>query len=134
MSLSPSTRASLTTTGIALCAWSVLIGFAHVWGTRLVESGRNIKVFAPPLSGHFDARLTWRLLPSLALAATTIWLGPRLGPRLPWRILLVATAALAASWSVALAFVDGMDALPIPLLRNSEYLSVVGDIGSVTSF
>src|SRR5918992_5635662 len=124
MSNSPSRRAPFTTTGIALSAWSVLIGFAHVWGTRLVESGRNIKVFAPPLSGHFDARLTWRLLPAMALAAGAIWLGPRLARRLSWRILLAATACLAGSWSVALAFVDGMDALTIPLLRNSEYLSV----------
>jgi methylthioxylose transferase len=134
MTLPSSARTLFTKTGAALCAWSALIGLTHVWGTQLIESGREIKIFAPPLSGHFDARITWRLMPALALAAATVWFGPRIAQHLPWRVLLGATAALAASWSVVLALVDGADALTIPLARNTDYLSLVGDIRSVPSF
>jgi methylthioxylose transferase len=119
---------------LSLGAWVTLVALGHFWGTWLIESGRMIKVLAPPLSGRFDLRLSWRLLPGIALAGATVWLGPRIAGRLRWGALVAVTAILAASWAVALALVDGAEALTTPLTRSSEYLRVVPGIDSVTAF
>ena len=119
---------------LSLGAWVMLVALGHFWGTWLIESGRMIKVLAPPLSGRFDLRLSWRLLPGIALAGATVWLGPRIAGRLRWRALVAATSVLAAAWAVALALVDGAEALTAPLTRSSEYLSLVPGIDSVTAF
>lgn len=63
-----------------------------------------------------------------------VWLGPRLASRLSWKPLLIAALGLAALWSISLALVDGVDALTIPLTRDTEYLRLVPDVKSVRGF
>jgi methylthioxylose transferase len=121
-------------TGAAMSAWVALICIGHLWGTWLIERGAGIKLLAPPLSGHFDLRITWRLLPAAAVAGLTVWLGPRIATRLAWWLLMFGSATLAGAWALALAFVDGADTVTFPLTRSTEYLSLVPDVDSLTEF
>jgi methylthioxylose transferase len=51
-----------------------------------------------------------------------------------WRRLLLGGMALCAAWAVALAFVDGSNALTTPLVTRWDYMVDVPKVGSVTEF
>jgi methylthioxylose transferase len=124
----------LAATASALAGWTGLVWLTHVWGDRLVGRDRAARIFAAPLAGRLDPRLGLRVLPVLAVAAAAVSLVPKLARSLGWRKLLVGGMALCAAWAVALAFVDGSNALKAPLATRWDYLVDVPKVGSVTEF
>jgi hypothetical protein len=118
----------------ALAGWLGLVWIAHHWGEGLLRDGQRLQVGFPPLVGDFDPRLVAAALPALALGAAAVVFAPALASRLSWRWLLVATALAAAAWAVALALVDGREALTSPLLLRGEYLHDVPRVGSPGAF
>ncbi|MDQ3661727.1 MAG: hypothetical protein M3454_11845 [Actinomycetota bacterium] len=114
--------------------WAALVATTHLWGTALVTEDSGIKLHAPPLFGHFDPRFGLKIVPAAVVALIVVGFGPLLTKRLPWRGLLLVCASTAAVWAVALAYVNGIDALSAPLERSTEYLSVVPQVSSVGAF
>lgn len=137
-------RSGVTTAGASLprtrgfvvagLCWLALVTTAYLWGTALVRAHPAIKLHAPPLFGHFDPRLGLRIVPAVIVALIVVALGPRATRRLPWRGLLLVSASTAAVWAVALAYVNGIDALTAPMERSTEYLRVVPQVSSVSDF
>jgi len=74
------------------------------------------------------------VLPALGLAAAAIRWAPALAARLPWRGLLAAAWAAAASWAVALAATDGASAIAAPLATKYEQLAAVSRVGTPGRF
>ncbi|CAN5537861.1 membrane protein [soil metagenome] len=106
-----------------LLLWGVAIVAAYLAAQSIGTS--RMKLFAPPLFGHFDLRLGPRVVPAALLAVGVVVFGARI-VRLPsWRAVVIGTVATAGTWAVALAYVDGWDALGAPLLGRADYLRVV---------
>jgi methylthioxylose transferase len=100
---------------VALLLWGVLAGLA-----------------AGPIAGQVVPRVGPGLLAALALAVLIISMWPRIDQRFTWRRLLMATFLLSALWALALASIDGWDAVTAPLRTRYEYLADVSRIGSPT--
>jgi methylthioxylose transferase len=121
------------TAWLAIGAWGCFLVVIHMWGTAL-NSRSSTHVLAPPLYGHFDLRLSWRVLPALVVAATVIAFASRVTRAAPWRTLLVATMGGAVTWAVALAIINGFDALSAPLESPHDYIANLPMISSVGDF
>ena len=114
---------------IVLAGWIVLVAGTAVWGA-LGGAGRRAMVGAPPFMGTWRFAPTWRVLPAALLAAGTVTTVLPWFRRAPWRRVLLAATTLAVAWAVALAFIDGWDALTTPLETRYEYLQWVSRVGS----
>lgn len=123
-------RATVT---VVLGGWIVLVAGAAVWGA-LGGAGRRAMIGAPPFMGGWRFAPTWRLLPAALSVAGTVTIVLPWAQRAPWRRVLLAASALAVAWAVALAFVDGWDALTAPLETRYEYLHWVSRVGSPGAF
>jgi hypothetical protein len=88
----------------------------------------------PPLFAEYDPRISWRVLPALALAALALAFAERVAGRLAWGALLAATGAATAAWAVALAFADGWRALSAPLVSRFDYIHYLPLITKVGPF
>ena len=119
---------------VAGVSWVALVVIAHLWGTALVRADPSIKLHAPPLFGHFDSRLGLKTVPAVMVALMVVVLGPLATRRLSWWGLVLVSTSSAVAWAVALAYVNGIDALTAPLERSTEYLSVVPQVSSVSDF
>ncbi|HEX6312261.1 MAG TPA: DUF58 domain-containing protein, partial [Acidimicrobiia bacterium] len=75
-----------------------------------------------------------RLEEALSVAAAIVLAGPAVAARVPWHRLLVATGASALAWPVALALLDGGQALARPVLSDGGYLTAVAQVGSPGAF
>ena len=118
---------------VALIAAGALVVIASQWGESLLDGGLRMKMYTPPFTGTTDWRPGRTMLPATIVAVLTIaWL-PRAATRIRWRWLLVLTALLAVVWAVALAVVDGRDALTNPLLPN-QYIRTVPRIHDLGFF
>jgi hypothetical protein len=104
------------------CA-AALVWAGHLLGARLEDLDPRVHVGAPPLVGSFDAQLSARLAPAVAVAATAVVLAPSLAARLAWNRLLTGTALAAAAWAVALGWAAG--SLTAPLRSRYELLTAV---------
>ena len=113
----------------ALAVWLALLVAARLLIERLYERGINVHVGNAPLVGALDPRVSWRLVPAVALGALAVAFAPRLAQRLPWRALLGAAAAGSIGWALALAVSDGLEAIVAPLLYPSDYLNDVQRAG-----
>jgi methylthioxylose transferase len=91
-------------------------------------------VAAAPIAGQIVPRFGPGLVPTVALAVLVMFLWPRLEERLTWRGLVLATFVLSAAWAVALASMDGWDALSAPVRTRYEYLADVPAIDSPGAF
>ena len=105
----------------ALVAWAGLVAWARSWGLGLIEAGVKIVLPTPPVLGEpadgWRIGLLWPVLVGAALVVALPWLARRL----PWRALLGVAVALAATWAVAVALVDGPDGLTRGPSWSSEY-------------
>lgn len=121
-------------TPVSVLAWAALIILAAVWGRYLNSTGLRLHVDTPPLAARIDPRFgAWSLLAAV-LAVAAVMLGPRLAHRLRWPPLLLAGAALAAGWAVALALARGPEELVRPLLAPTDYLAAVDAVSSSDTF
>src|SRR4051794_5408679 len=119
----------------ALLAWGGLLTIAVIWGHVLVATRHRLPPPGPPFWSPFDPHAGPALLPATALAFIVIRRGPALAATLPWRRLLILTAAVGALWAVALAYVDGAHALTQPLtLARNDYLQTAQGIRSPSEF
>jgi hypothetical protein len=118
----------------AVLAWVALLGAAYLLVERLYASGVNVKIGAAPIVGAFDLRVTPRVLVAVAVGGTVALAGPEFARRARWSHLLLGAAAVAAVWAVALAFVDGWQALTHPVEHRAQYLAEVPNIGSPGEF
>ena len=119
---------------VAGLSWVALVVIAHLWGTALARADPGIKLHAPPLFGHFDLRLGLKTVPAVMVALMVVVLGPLATRRLSWWGLVLVSTSSAVAWAVALAYMNGIDALTAPLERSTEYLSVVPQVSSVSDF
>lgn len=127
-------RSALAASGCALGAWCTLIAAAYVLVERLYAAGVDVKIGAAPLVGAFDLRVTSRVVAAVSVGAAVALAGPAVARRARWRHLLLGAAAIAAVWAVALACVDGWQALTQPVEYRAEYLAEVPKVGSLGLF
>jgi hypothetical protein len=124
-----------TLTALALVAWAVLLLVARLWGEAILESGRVIRLAAPPVVGWDDWTFDLRVVFPAVTGVAGVVAAPLMARRLPWRWVLVGFAALAALWAVSLALTMGTSGLLRPLvLRGDEYLLDVPNVGSPGRF
>lgn len=121
-------------TAVPLALWTVLVAIGHVTVSLLPVAAKGIHLNAPPLVGRIDWRPNPRLLLPIAVAATIVLATPAVTARLRWRRFLLATAAAAVAWPVALALLDGGQALARPVHSESGYLAAVAQVGSPGAF
>jgi hypothetical protein len=117
-----------------LAAVLALVVGCALWGTWLNEQGVRIALEAPPFVGQWKLRLGVRTVLPVLVAGWTLWQGPALAQRIPWRALLVGTSALGMGWAVSLALVDGVSGLREPLTSRDEYLTDVSRVHDLTGF
>jgi hypothetical protein len=120
--------------GMPLAVWAVLVAVGSVTVWLLPQPSKGIHFNAGPLVGRVDWRPNPRLLLPIAIAAAIIAAGPQLAGRLRWGQLLLVTGAAALAWPVALALLDGGQALARPVVSDSGYLAAVEQVGSPGSF
>ncbi len=109
----------------ALVAWGALYLVVAIIGDHLRDLGSHLGLPAVPLTGHWGVQIDSRVLPALAFAVVVIVAAPALAARLPWRWLLVASAAVTAMWAVLLAVCDGWLGVTGPVRSTFEYLAFV---------
>lgn len=108
---------------VALGVWGAALVVVVVVGSALEARG-VLHLGAAPLSGQVRDVVPWAgLLLPVAVAAGVVTRGPRIAARLGPVALPVATAAAAATWTVALALVDGRGAITAPLTNPNDYLA-----------
>lgn len=114
---------------------AVLVGFvallvvARVWGDAIIESGRVIRLGAPPLVGWDRWRPSWRVAVPVVVGLVAVAATPSALARLTWRRLLLVSAVATMAWALALAFVDGTAGVTDPtVVRGDEYLLNVPDV------
>lgn len=123
---------------VALGSWAAALVAVVVVGGALDGRGK-LFLGAAPLSGQVRTVVPWAglLLPATVAAVVVVW-GPRIAVRLGPVVLPVATSVAAATWTVALALVDGPRAIPAPLTSPHDYLAdlprVRGSLSWLSSF
>ncbi len=118
---------------VALFAAGALVVIASQWGESLLDDGVRMQIHTPPLTGTTDWRPGRTMLPAAFVAMLAIaWL-PMAAARMRWRWLLIVTAVVAITWAVALAMVDGREALTNPLLPG-QYIRTVPRINDLGFF
>lgn len=110
--------------------WPALVGtglFAvtAVWG--LLLNARTIQLDAPPLVGHWDVRLSVRVVVPVVAGLLLFQISPAV-QALPWRRALLAAWGMAGLWAVALAATDGANGFTKPLRLTDDYLHDVGRV------
>ncbi|NDI48358.1 hypothetical protein [Goekera deserti] len=126
---SPSRR-SLPLMAVLLTGLAVLgIGWQ---GSRLAADGVTLHLLGGyVLRGGFDVVWSGRVVGPVVVGLAVVLLGPGLAARVPWRVLLPGSAALAALWAVVLALTSGTHRLTEPLASRFEYPHDVPRVGSV---
>jgi hypothetical protein len=114
--------------------WAALVLVAALWGRYLNATGPRLHVDTPPFAARVDPAIEAWAIPAVVLALATVSLGPWVAKRLRWRSLLLAAAALAAGWAVALALIRGPEELIRPLLSDTDYLAAVDTVSSPGAF
>jgi len=117
-------------TGFALASWAAVIALGHYWGTTLMQQGRKIVLFTPPLLGGYRPAVPSGLWVPLAVAAISVAVLPSLVRRLRWRMLLLVAPVASLAWWFALATVDGPDAFTGGLDWDLQFATIVGRAGS----
>ena len=114
-------------------AYLALLVVASGWGESLLARGTRLQVETPPLVGGLDWRPGRTAIPALVVALVVIAVFTRYADRWRWSTLLGATAVGALGWAIALALIDGPDALTQPLLSH-QYLHTVARIDNLGTF
>ena len=126
------TRLLLLTSG-ALAVYLAIVVIANRWGEALLARGVRLQIMTPPLNGSLDWRPGQTAIPALICGAALLVAIPFVADRCRWWMVLGLTAFGAIAWAIALALVDGTDALTEPLLRN-QYLDSIYQVGNVHTY
>ena len=127
-------RTSRRTTARALFGFAALVLVTHLvvkW--VMVDTGVH-RHDAAPLHAMFDPELHRSLFWALLLGGCAIWCAERVSASLSWRRLLLASAASASAWAIALALVRGGHRITVVFTRPGEYPQVVDRIESFNAF
>ena len=111
--------------------WVVLVAVSVAWGATLLD---DAKLFAAPLFGRFDLRLSLALIAPAVVGAMAIGFAPAMARTLRWRTLLTATFALSVVWIVSLAASSGFEEIARPFTAATEQLAAVGRADSPLMF
>jgi hypothetical protein len=119
---------------LCLATWSFLFGGVVLWGATLAHAHPEMHLNAPPLFGRVSPHLSWRLGPALVLGVIAAIYSVRAARTLPWKALLVVTAAAVAGWALALSFAGGESSWYGPLLGGHDYLNEAARIDSLPAW
>ncbi len=110
--------------------WAVLVAVALAASWLAVRLHARLGTAGAPFDGEYRFAVNPRsaLAPLLAVGAL-VAVARGWTDRLPWRVLLLATYAVAAGWALALAVVDGAAGLANPVTNPEEYLADVPRVG-----
>lgn len=103
--------------------------------TPLIHSSADqIRAFAQtaPIFGWWDTHVGWGTGPAVLIGAATVWWGPSVLDRIPWRAVPWVAWAAACGWAFALAMVDGWQrGFAGRLTARHEYLRQVPTITDI---
>lgn len=125
-------RLVLLTSG-ALAVYIAIVVIANRWGEGLLARGIRLQIMTPPLNGLLDWRPGQTAIPALFCGVGLIVAIPFVADRCRWWTVLGLTAVGAIAWAIALALVDGSEALTEPLLRN-QYLNSIYQVGNLHTY
>ncbi len=117
-------------TGLALFAWAALIALCRAWALLLEAQGRQLILFTPPILGGYRTGLPDRIWLPILAGAALIGALPALASRLRWSATLVLGAVGAGLWWLALALVDGREALTRGLLWQADWADAIPGINA----
>ena len=113
-----------------LIRWSVLVAVALAASWLAVRLHARLGTAGAPFDGGYRFEVNPRsVLAPLVAAGTLVAVARGWTGRLPWRVLLLATYAVAAAWALALAVVDGAAGLSGPVTDPEEYLVDLPRVG-----
>lgn len=106
---------------------------SFVWGNHLQRRERRIKIGAAPFSGEWDVRLSWRIIPALAIAILFVTVWPGVLARFRFHAAAWAAGAALALYSLALAASDGANAVLAPVVDPTEYWANLANLPSAST-
>jgi len=107
-------------TAIALGAWLLVVAAGRWWGLVLLRHHADLTLPEPPLLGSPGPGIGLSLLWPVLVGGLLVLLAPRLIERLRWPLVPWATAAVAGSWGLAVALVEGAAGLTRGLAGPTE--------------
>ena len=125
-------RLLLLTSG-ALAVYFATVVIANRWGEALLARGVRLQIMTPPLNGALDWRPGQTAIPALVCGLALLVAFPFVAVRSRWSTLLGLSALGSVGWAIALALVDGSEALTEPLLRN-QYLNSIYQVGNLHTY
>ncbi len=125
-------RLVLLTVG-ALGLYVAIVVIANRWGEALLARGIRLQIMTPPLNGSLDWRPGQTAIPALICGVALIVAIPFIVHRCRWGTVLGLSALGSVAWAIALALVDGSEALTEPLLGN-QYLNSIYQVGNVHTY
>ena len=125
-------RLFLLTTG-ALAGYLAVVLIANRWGEALLARGVRLQIMTPPLNGELDWRPGQTAIPALICGGALLFAIPFAANRCRWSTVLGLSALGSIGWAIALALVDGSEALTEPLLRN-QYLNSIYQVGNLHTY
>jgi hypothetical protein len=121
-------KADLITGAAALA----LFGAAGGAGALLYALGHPVRASTAPLDANWLPHAGPGTPLAVAVAVLTVWHGPRLAARLPWRSVLGLSYAAALAWTFSLALVDGWErGIAGRLSTSYEYLHEVPGVTDI---
>jgi hypothetical protein len=129
-------EASAVAVGVVLVVAAFVVPHLHLdTVTPLINATpQRLREFADtaPIFGWWDAHVGWGTVPAIVIGAATVWWGQAVAQRLPWRVLLWVTWAVACAWAFSLAMVDGWQrGFAGRLSARHEYLRQVPTITDI---
>lgn len=116
-----------------LVGWSAVVLVAVLWGrATIVDQGLGVN--AAPLVGRWEWEPSWRLLVPVALSVAVVAWGPRVAARARWGVVVLATGAAAAAWTLGLAASEGWGRVTEPLTTRHDYEPFAARIDGVGTF
>ncbi len=110
---------------LALVAWVLVVTLGRTWGLLLIEQGREIVLYTPPVLGGYRPSVPTAVwIPALTGLAAIVGV-PRAAAALRWGWALVVATLSAIAWWVSLALVDGTAGLTRGLFWREDFAEVV---------
>lgn len=112
--------------GAVVALWMLVIALGRTWGILLESQGRNIVLYTPPVLGGYRLEHDLRFLIPVVTAAVLVGVVPWLAQRVRWGAAMLVAAAGSLAWWIALAAVDGVEALTRGLYWTDDYAPTHG--------
>lgn len=126
---------SALTDTVPIAAAAALIGGAALVGRRLLNSGVELHLPAPPLLARWLPHVGAGTPFAIGIAVLAVAVSGRWAQRLPWRPLLVTGYLTSVAWTTSLALVDGWQRGWVQRLTDrGEYLHDLPRIGNIGAF